>query len=409
MAMALNVLFKQDLKKMTTGSNAMADYKKIITPKLFEKRFPTPVYDYDIRQSYKGGYTYCDKRTEGQNMGEGIVLDVNSLYPSVMYYQPLPFGEGKYFLGKYEPDDLYTLYTQSLTCRFDLKPNHVPTIQVRKTSQFVPTEYLESSGIEDVLLHLTSVDLALFFNQYDVYCITYHDGWKFKATNILFKAYIEKWNGVKVKASKEGNEGMRTSAKLMLNSLYGKFSLNPNVQNKYPYYDHGAIKYTLGPKDHREPVYIPVGTFITAWARYKTITSAQLLYSRFLYADTDSLHLLGTEIPTELGIDDTELGKWKHEGTFRKARYIRQKTYIEDLVISEKKYRKMIKDRVIGAYEEDGKYYYLNTVCAGMPMKCHEQVTWENFNVGSSFTGKLQPSHVAGGIVLKSIDFSIKR
>lgn len=31
---------------------------------------------------------------------------------------------------------------------------------------------------------------------------------------------------------------MRTLAKLMLNALYGKFALNPNVRSKIPYYDN---------------------------------------------------------------------------------------------------------------------------------------------------------------------------
>ena len=38
-----------------------------------------------------------------------------------------------------------------------------------------------------------------------------------------------------------------------------------------------------------------------------------------------------------------------------------------------------------------------------------EFVTWENFFEGSNFKGKLQPKHVKGGIVLKDIDFTIKR
>ena len=181
-----------------------------------------------------------------------------------------------------------------------------------------------------------------------------------------------------------GNKAMRTLAKLMLNALYGKFALNPNVQSKIPYYDNGLIKYTLGDKETRNPIYIPVGTFITAWARHKTITSAQKVYDRFLYADTDSLHLIGTEIPKGLEVDPVKLGAWKHESTFTRARFVRQKTYIEEI---------------------DGE---LNITCAGMPSRCYKHVTWDNFIAGSSFEGKLQFTHVQGGVVLKDIDFTIK-
>lgn len=384
MSRALLTLFNQDLRQMTQGSNALYDYKKIVGKKNFSKWFPIPDYDFDIRHSYKGGFTYCDPRRQGQDIGEGIVLDVNSLYPSVMYYQPLPYGEGIFFEGKYKPDKLYNLYVQMFTCQFELKENYIPTIQLKNNLSFIPTAYLSSSEDEEVTMCLTSVDLELFFEHYHVYNITWHNGWKFKSTTGLFKEYIDKWNAVKMESTLNGNKAMRTLAKLMLNALYGKFALNPNVQSKIPYYDNGIIKYTLGEKETRNPIYIPVGTFITAWARHKTITSAQKVYDRFLYADTDSLHLIGTEIPKGLEVDPVKLGTWKHESTFTRARFIRQKTYIEEI---------------------DGE---LNITCAGMPSRCYKHVTWDNFIAGSSFEGKLQLTHVQGGIVLKDIDFTIK-
>lgn len=383
MSRALLTLFNQDLRQMTQGSNALYDYKKIVGKKNFSKWFPIPDYDFDIRQSYKGGFTYCDPRRQGQDIGEGIVLDVNSLYPSVMYYQPLPYGEGIFFEGKYKPDKLYNLYVQMFTCQFELKENYIPTIQLKNNLSFIPTAYLSSSEDEEVTMCLTSVDLELFFEHYHVYNITWHNGWKFKSTTGLFKEYIDKWNAVKMESTLNDNKAMRTLAKLMLNALYGKFALNPNVQSKIPYYDNGIIKYTLGEKETRNPIYIPVGTFITAWARHKTITSAQKVYDRFLYADTDSLHLIGTEIPKGLEVDPVKLGTWKHESTFTRARFIRQKTYIEEI---------------------DGE---LNITCAGMPSRCYKHVTWDNFIAGSSFEGKLQLTHVQGGIVLKDIDFTI--
>jgi hypothetical protein len=384
MARSLKILFDQDLTQMTQGSNALYDYKRIIGKKNFARWFPIPTYDFDIRQSYKGGFTYCDPRFQGLDIGEGIVLDVNSLYPSVMYYEKLPYGEGIFFEGKYMKDDLYVLYVQMLTCQFELKENHIPTIQLKNNLSFIPTQYLSSSGDEEVTMCLTSVDLKLFFEHYNVYNITYHSGWKFKSTTGLFKDYIDKWNKIKVESTINGNKAMRTLAKLMLNALYGKFALNPHVQSKHPYFEDDMVKYRLGEKETRDPIYIPIGTFITAWARYKTISSAQKVYDRFLYADTDSLHLIGTDIPDELEIDPVKLGAWKHESTFTRARFIRQKTYMEEI---------------------DGN---INITCAGMPSKCYQHVTWDNFVKGSSFPGKLQFTHVKGGIVLKDIDFTIK-
>lgn len=384
MARALHILFEQGLTKMTQGSNALFDYKRTVGTKNFSKWFPIPDYDSDIRQSYKGGFTYLNPKYKEIDLQDGIVLDVNSLYPSVMYYQPLPYGEGIFFKGKYKQDKIYNLHVQMFTCQFELKPGYIPTIQLKNNLAFVPTQYLESSDGEDVTLCLTNVDMDLFFEHYNVFNIEWHSGWKFKSTIGLFKDYIDKWNKVKMESTLNGNKAMRTLAKLMLNALYGKFALNPNVQSKIPWYDNGVVKYRLGEKETRDPIYIPVGTFITAWARYKTISSAQKVYDRFVYADTDSLHLIGTEIPDMLEVDPVKLGAWKHESTFSRARFIRQKSYIEEI---------------------DGE---LNITCAGMPDRCYQYVTWENFHTGMSYDGKLGMAHVNGGIVLKDIPFSIK-
>lgn len=385
-AKALKILFTEGLTKMTQASNALADYKHIIGEKVFKKRFPIPKYDSDIRQAYKGGFTYCKEEYRGKDIGEGIVLDVNSLYPSVMYDCMLPYGEGIFFEGKYKEDRIYPLYIQMITCSFEIKENHIPTIQLKHSLAFNPVEYIKSSHGDDVTMCLSSVDLELFLKHYHVYDIQYHSGWKFKATNTLFKEYIDKWLNIKINAELEGNLGMRTLAKLMLNALYGKFALNPRVCNKIPYLDENEIvKYVNGEEQWRDPIYIPVGLFITAYARQKTITSAQKLYNRFIYADTDSLHLIGTELPDCLEIHKTKLGAWKHESTFTRARFIRSKTYIEEI---------------------DGE---IKITCAGMPSRCYEYVTWENFHAGMLYPGKLQMQHVKGGIILKDIDFTIKK
>lgn len=384
MSMALDVLFAAGLDKMTQGSNALFDYKRTVTLRRFEQWFPTPEYDKDVRQSYRGGFTYLNPKYKGVDVGTGVVFDVNSLYPSVMHAKPLPYGEGIYFDGEYEQDNFYNLYVQMFSCQFELKEDHIPTVQLKNNLAFIPTEYLTSSGDDDVVMCMTNIDLTLFKDHYNIYNIVYFSGWKFKSTDLLFKEYIDKWSNEKIQAKIDGNKAMYLLSKLMLNALYGKFALNPNVQGKIPYYFDGMIKYLDGDKETRNPIYIPVGTFVTSWARDKTIRAAQSVYDRFIYADTDSLHLIGSEIPESLDVDDVELGKWSHESTFTKGRFIRQKSYIEEI---------------------NGE---LEITCAGLTSSCYEFVTWENFKEGVKYGGKLQAKHVRGGIVLKETDFTIK-
>lgn len=407
MSLALEKMFEMKITRMTIASNAMNFFKDTISKKRFEEWFKPPLYDKDLRQAYKGGFTYLNEIYRGKEVKEGIVLDVNSLYPSVMYYSPMPYGEGIYFDGKYVPDKLYNLYIQNITCQFRIKKDMIPTIQIKNNLSFVPTEYLSSSNGESINLTLTNVDLKLFLEHYDIYDVSYNWGWKYKSSTKIFKRYIDYWNELKVKATKEGNKPLRTIAKLMLNSLYGKFAASPEGRSKIPYLDNNIVKYKLSELEERTAYYLPISIFITSWARDKTIRSAQAVYHRFIYADTDSLHLEGTDIPENLLISDTELGKWKIESTFKRGKYLRQKCYIEDVVTPVDEIEKFKKENpeCLHLVSKDS---IINIVCAGMPKGCYKNVTWENFDYGSVFDGKLGVKHTDGGIVLIDTTFTIK-
>lgn len=400
-AKALNTLFLEGLTKMTQGSNALFNFKETLGKKKFERLFPVLDLETDtaIRQSYKGGFTYCNPKYQGKDIAEGIVLDVNSLYPSRMYYEKLPHGVPLYFEGKYQKDDWYPLYVQQFRASFELKPDHLPTIQLKNNLAFNPTEYVTSSEGELITLTMTNVDLALFFDHYEVDEIEYIGGYKFKATVGIFKEYIDHWMGEKIQAKKEGNHAMYLLSKLMLNALYGKFALNPHVRSKIPFLnEERAVRYELGEEELRDPIYIPMGTFITSYARNLTIRAAQKVYDRFCYADTDSLHLIGTDLPDDLEIDSVKLGAWDHEKTFVRARFLRAKCYIEEVQTPVTK--------VLG--EPPILQSKLSVTCAGLPEKGKTEVTWENFYSGAVYGGKLQMVHVDGGIVLKDILFTIK-
>jgi len=407
MSLALEKMFEMKITRMTIASNAMNFFKDTISKKRFEEWFKPPLYDKDLRQAYKGGFTYLNEIYRGKEVKEGIVLDVNSLYPSVMYYSPMPYGEGIYFDGKYVPDKLYNLYIQNITCQFRIKKDMIPTIQIKNNLSFVPTEYLLSSNGESINLTLTNVDLKLFLEHYEIYDVSYNWGWKYKSSTKIFKSYIDYWNELKVKATKEGNKPLRTIAKLMLNSLYGKFAASPEGRSKIPYLDNNIVKYKLSELEERTAYYLPISIFITSWARDRTIRSAQAVYHRFIYADTDSLHLEGTDIPENLLISDTELGKWKIESTFKRGKYLRQKCYIEDVVTPVDEIEKFKKENP-ECLHLVSKESIINIVCAGMPKGCYKNVTWENFDYGSVFDGKLGVKHTDGGIVLVDTTFTIK-
>ena len=416
-AKALKFMFDEGFTKMTIGACALENYKHTIGKRTFERWYPTPEYHNDVKKSYRGGFTYLNPEFASKIVSKGQTYDVNSLYPSVMrsHDNPLPFGTPIFFQGKYQYNPIYPLYTQMFSCQFEIKKNKIPTIQIKHSLSFVGNEYLTSSHGEEVVLCLNSVDMELFFQQYDVYNITYHSGWMFKASVGMFDQYIDYWTEQKIKAGKEGNKGKRTIAKLCLNSLYGKFGQDTQNINKVPYMgEDGSVHYYLSDPKPKKGLYIAVASFITSYARRVTITSAQKIEddfhagkskNRFVYADTDSLHIYSPddEIPEGLDIDPYRLGAWKLESRFSDygqkkgygAKYLRQKCYIENLT-----------EDVDNPNTTD---YSLKITVAGMPDTCYDQVTFDNFYIGATYFGKKMPKVVDGGTVLIDGTFTIKK
>ena len=311
--------------------------------------------------SYKGGFTYLNPVYKNKPIGKGQVYDVNSMYPWAMKFCKLPYGEPVYFTGQYEEDEGYPLYVQSLVCDFKLKPGCVPSIQIKNNFHYSETEYLRESEVETVLT-LTSVDLKLFFDNYDVTVYSWEGGYKFKGMVGMFADYIDYWYEQKNEGKRTGNKGLTQIAKLMLNSLYGKFGASLTGRSKIPQFDRDQDKvtYYYGAEESRTAYYVPVAFFITSYARDKIIRAAQQLGERFIYADTDSLHVKGTE-PADIDIDEYRLGAFKIEEEFDHAIFIRQKTYMESI---------------------NGKN---DVKCAGMPKNIKETVTFENFKEGATF------------------------
>lgn len=404
MSKALDFIFKKGLTKMTIGSNALADFKKSISN--FDSYFPILTEkDELIRQSYRGGWVYLNPIYKEKLMEHGIVLDKNSMYPSQQYYEYLPYGDPIYFKDEYVLDKCYPLYIQLLSCSFKIKPGKLPTIQLKNTPGFLANEYIEDTHEEIITLCLTSVDLELFMRHYDIKDVVYHGGFKFKRIKGLFKNYIDYWMNEKINAEKEENGALRATSKVMLNSLYGKLGLNPHVRGKYPVLEGDVIKYKMYEAKMRDPIYCAAASFITAYARYDIITTSQKIrdytlekYGKdyYIYSDTDSIKCLELsidELKQFMEIDDYKLGAYKCESKWRKAKFLRQKCYIEE------------------DYEGN-----IHSTIAGMPKKLGKYVNFDNFTKGFSIKAedkniqdkKLKFMHVPGGVILADTDFTIK-
>jgi len=395
-AKAMKVQLDQGMSKLTVGADSLHEYKTLMGSKLFKKMFPVlpESMDAEIRRAYRGGFTYVDTRHQGNITAAGLVFDVNSLYPSVMYDRVLPYDEPVWCAGLPEPTESHPLFLVSVTFTAKLKKDHIPCIQVKGSSRFVNTEY-QTHIQEPVTLMCTNVDLALWEDHYDMNILSYNGGWLFKGVQGVFKGYIDKW--AEIKANSEG--GMRELAKLMLNSLYGKFATNPDVTGKVPVFRNGVVEYETGMPETRDPVYTAMGVFITAYARDVTIRAAQQHYDTFAYADTDSLHLLTSIIPNTLEVHKSKLGAWKMEYPFSQALFMRAKTYTE-VVDAEH------------CHNDDDDHVHAPNGChvthiAGLDVKVAKTMTFQHFESGTFLPGKRTPKRVPGGVVLLESGFTM--
>lgn len=317
---------------------------------VFEALFPKQSYFQDAwqRHSYYGGLSTVEynnvKKFSKRKNKNGVVLDVNSLYPFVMSSRLLPYGEAQYRDTPYKNmnekyKELYPLYIQDITI-YDLKvkKNKMSFLQVKDNMYFNGRECLKNN-IKDgkkVTLHLrlTNVLLNLLFECYDVKAYKLGGHMAFKGSYNLFKNYIDFWSKIK-----QENEGaLRAFAKLMQNGLYGKFGMSgvtevTNFQNVDEVF---TIEHT-----HEEVVsdtiYLPMATFITSWAKQYLVQAINNNYERFMYCDTDSLHLYGTlEEVKGVEIGKKIYGLWDNEMSFEDFKYIGSKRYAEKNVKTHK-------------------------------------------------------------------------
>ena len=397
---ALDQLFKEGLTHMTQSSNAMKDFKSTLNHSPFTTCFPIidKEKSEEIKLAYKGGYVYLNPIYKEKDLKNIIVIDSNSLYPSIMKNMYLPYGEPVYFEGKYKQECLYSLYVQMISFTgLKLKKNKLPTIQLKHRMEFLSTDYVtEYNEGERICLMLTNIDLELFIENYEIEGLRYLYGYKFKSVKGIFNEYIDKWFARKNEGIMFDNKGMKTISKLMLNSLSGKFASAIEYRNKIPYIaEDNCVHYTTTEPKQREGIYAPTSIFITAYGRKIIIETAQKIreytlnkygYDSFIYTDTDSVHALISEddLHEIVEIDKFKLGAWKIETKAEEGKYLKQKCYI------------LKEENQIKAH------------CSGMNQTCYSNIEWEKFKTGYSITGNLKKKRVQGGIVLVESDFTIK-
>ena len=459
---ALEIMYNEGHNKLTIGSCCLEEYKKLIGKDDYTMYFPNLTeieLDKDtygsfnaeeyIRKSYRGGWCYVVKGKENKIYENGVTADVNSLYPSVMSSESgnrYPVGKPYFWKGNYIDEEALKTnryFFIRIKTRFYIKENKLPFIQVKGNLLYNGREMLETSDIYDaetdtyckeildfngnlvstrVELTLTMTDYYLLKEHYDLVDFEILDGVWFYTEIGIFDRYIEKYK--KIKTVSTGAK--RELAKLFLNNLYGKMATSTDSSFKVAYVkEDKSIGFLPVLANDKKPVYIPIGSAITSYARNFTIRTAQKNYygvdkRGFIYADTDSIHCdLDVSELKDVPVHDSAFCHWKLEALWDRGIFVRAKTYIEHVTHENLK-----------PVEP-----YNNIKCAGMPQKCKDLLnlslegyteeeyealkdvekkfvktkrTFKDFKRGLIVPSKLRPKRINGGIILCDTTYEMR-
>lgn len=371
------------------------------------------------REAYYGGITVVNPKYRGLKLNHiGRTDDVNSMYPTVMRFYNLPYGNGKHIEGcpigvefttdkgnKPRSVNNQTMWIARLRCHIVLKPESVPIFTPKcydpehpftrlwKQGERVVSTYDRTS--EPIEIVITSVDWENLSKHYDFEQVEWIESWLYKSRNDLFRTHVDKYTELKIQSKKQGLKGQTYVAKLCLNSAYGKLGQRNYIDNLVPYIDDdGKLKWEneldLTASIYKKGRPMHMAAFITAWARWILCEHIRAVgYERFCYADTDSVHYLGSDAPAGTDIDSTKLGAWDHESSWTSAKFIRPKAYYEIFTTGE-----------------------TNIKLAGCPASLlynddrSPKVSIDEFNIGLVLHGKKRPVITARGVYLEETDYT---
>jgi len=336
-ALKIYELFRIDLFKYSTlPSLAFAIYRSNYLNK--NTKIPLimgEIYDF-IKKGYTGGSVDVIK-SYGKNIYR---YDVNSLYPYVMKTFPMPVGNPIFFEGDISlvENKPFGIFEVEVTAPKNL---NIPILQTKvDTGNGLRT--ISPLGTWTGVYFSEELNNALNYG----YKFKIIRGYLFKKENI-FTEYVDFLYNLKVNSVKDSPDYL--ISKLLLNSLYGRFGMNPTKEehiivemeqalNIYKKYEITNIVDLNNGKElitfFDENIYldnkratnnsIPISMAVTAWARIHMTQFKNNADYELFYTDTDSIDI-NKPLPTShVG---KKLGQMKLEHIFDKAIFLAPKVY----------------------------------------------------------------------------------
>lgn len=288
-----------------------------------------------IRESYVGGIAEVFKPV----LENGYCYDANSLYPFVMKKFKYPVGRGKFVKG----------------CEIDIN-NFIGFIEceviVEKEINFLPYRDLKRGLItpvgewKGVYFH-AEVKKAIELG----YKINYIKGIKYEKEDYIFNNYVSELYKIRKDST---NKSMNVIAKLLLNSLYGRFGmklfiestkfvhykkirelrktheiLNVNYLGNDLYIVSCKLKKTMSPdmlfkNTINTEAAVQIASAVTSYARIFMYDFKNIKNNECYYTDTDSIFVKEKLDEKFIG---GNLGEFKLEYKIEKAYFIAPKVY----------------------------------------------------------------------------------
>jgi hypothetical protein len=292
-----------------------------------------------VRQAYYGGRTEVFKPI----MRNGFHYDVNSLYPYVMKVAKFPVGfaehlEGDKAKSKWEFWKRRGMGGGVMWCRVNVPEDmHIPPLPRHDNGKLLfPVGKLEGVWTLPEILEAEKLGCTVEKVEAMIY---------WKRMEYVFKDFVEYFETIK----NESKGAKRTLAKLLQNSLYGKFGMKrirstfKNIEQldkvkreaeKYRVHEHTKNGLNLKFVEHlmeSKAQYIQphIAAYVTSYARILLLRGLleQQRKGEVAYCDTDSIAGTASMLPEM--VHDKEYGKWKLEGVVMEGIFLQPKFYAE--------------------------------------------------------------------------------
>lgn len=297
-----------------------------------------------LREGYKGASPLLDPKIRGLVLHDVKVFDVNSMYPTQVKYAGLPAGRPKKLdmdiggmMALHEEKGV--LWIAKVKMRCDVKEGHRPTYMMkhRGADGEVLCAHVDDFS-EDTYQVINNVDMELIERDYENIHVEVLEAVGFDAHFGFLGGFVDEWYAIKQDASRRKDSSMKAFAKLILNSLYGKFGANPEHRGAHYEYEDDIIKIREDENVEvdKHPLYLPLAMFITSYARDMISRTCNAMgWEHVAYTDTDSVHVHGLsneecfERMDEAGyrLHPDDLGCFDYESRWRDAIYVRNKGY----------------------------------------------------------------------------------